>query len=88
MTNTYTEYNIRVVEVSDEYLYSIFGEEDGEPMEIDSKSIDYLEDYLLDYDESDEDDEPKMNDKDVKELFNHIKELLNTYKKVCVKLKK
>lgn len=82
----YKEYDLHIIEVDDEYLYNIFGIEDGEPMEISKKNIDYLEDYLYDYDEDDEEDEPKMNDEEVKALFDHLKELLKTYKKVRVEL--
>lgn len=74
-----------IIETSDAYMYDLFGTEDHyEPMVIDRKSIDYLEDYLNDYDESDEDDEPKMNDNDIKNFFNLIKNNLKKYKEVQV----
>lgn len=83
----YEDYEMYVIETSDEYLYDIFGEEDGEPMTIDKESLEYLEDYLLEYDETDEDDEPKMDDPNVKAMFEKIKNLLKKYKAVCVKKK-
>ena len=78
------EYERLMVKVSDDYLYGIFGEEDNEPMVITRDSIDCLEDYLLDYNEDDEDDEPKMNETEVQELFSYIKNKLEKYKEVQV----
>ena len=75
------EYERLMVKVSDDYLYGIFGIEDYEPMVITRDSIDCLEDYLLDYDE---DDEPKMNETEVQELFSYIKNKLEKYKEVQV----
>ena len=79
------DYDIHVIEVEDGYLYYLFGENgNGEVMEIDNESLEYLEDYLL---ETDEDNESKMDDKSVKELFEKIKKSLKAYNKVCVRLK-
>ena len=82
-------YKAYIVVTSDEYLYDLFGlDGENEPMSIDKESISYLEDYLNDYDEDDEDDEPKMADEEVKQMFDGIKELLKEYKEVQVKYKK
>ena len=82
-------YKAYIVVTADEYLYDLFGlDGDNEPMYIDKESISYLEDYLNDYDEDDKDDEPKMADKEVKQMFDGIKELLKEYKEVQVKYKK
>ena len=53
-------------------------------MVISKESIEYLEDYLYDYDESDEEDEPKMNDEDVKRMYDFISDKLKEYKEIQV----
>lgn len=81
-------YERLIIETNDRWLYQLFGLDSGlddaKPMVITREGIDCLEDYLLDYDESDEYDEPKMNDKDNKEMFDTIKKYLKKYKEVQV----
>ena len=84
MTKEFKTYERLIVVTNDEYLYGIFGEDDREPMVINKESIEYLEDYLYDYDESDEEDEPKMNDEDVKGMYNFISDKLREYKEIQV----
>lgn len=67
---------IKTILTKDEDIYYIFGQEDGLPMDITNKSIEYLEPYLK---EVNKQDIPK-----VKTMMNEIKNLLKNFDKVRV----
>ena len=84
MTKEFKTYERLIIETNNEYLFDIFGDGGESPKIIDEESIEYLADYLYEYDEDDEDDKPKIDDKDVKAMFDFISDKLKRYKEVQV----